>query len=93
MKSEHLLAKARAFVASISQLSVKERERAPSRRFGEDYNAFRALVLQQYHQISAIMPPEAEFGGMVDESCVQTFAEFLTWSNQILQLLIAENPQ
>lgn len=84
-----LRAKAKGYTESINRMLESERRESPSEAFGDDYNAFRLLVVDARPDLRPLVPPEVAYynamGGAV--LCHQTFAEIATFCEVIYQLL------
>ena len=57
-----LMAKALGFTNAIGKLSREERSLNPSGNFGNDSNALRKIVMQNFPQVAEIVPPAVEIG-------------------------------
>lgn len=82
------MAKALGFTNSITKLSSDERNRNPSKAFGEDYNRLRSAAGDKYPSIKEFLPPPVTlFDHDGFDGTAQMFGEIFAWSEQIYQLL------
>ncbi len=86
---QQLAAKTRGIINALTRLSAKERERQPTEKFAEDYNALLALVLEAKPQLQGIVPPRVEYleGGMGVRYCDSRYGEIEAYCEQIVGLI------
>jgi hypothetical protein len=92
------MAKALGFTNAISKLSREERQLSPSGNFGNDYNALRKIVMQNFPQVTDFVPPAVDIGHNSTSGSPFTrerYGEIFTFCEQIYQLLsaIGSGPQ
>jgi hypothetical protein len=89
-RRELVKAKAQGFIQSIRQLGEKERRSIPHGEFGRDYNILREAAAQLLGGDSDLLPPNVKVEQSLTpghEYTVQSYAEILTYCEQIFQLL------
>jgi len=91
IKLSCLSAKALGFTNSIINLSHEERNKSPSKGYGDDYNNLRSLVRKEYPELDLVIPPQVtthhkDHGGGY---CSERYSEIYTYSEQIYQMLDA----
>lgn len=92
ISKEVLKAKAQGFMISIDKMDGRQRALSPDGDFGEDYNNLRKLVLEQYPDMSPVLPPAVNFFEGNDRQITrQSFGEINTYCEQLFQMLNAYN--
>lgn len=84
--------KAYGIMNSIESMNTDERQKLPSKSFGENYNRLHGAVVKHEPDLEPLMPPKAEFGDYGWESVTKIktshrYSEIHSFCSEIYQLL------
>jgi hypothetical protein len=79
-------AKALAFNNSIRAMGNSEKSGLPTATFGDDYNTLRANVVEEYPNLSRLMPPPVQTEHDFNQTLAR-YCEIDAFCEQIYQLL------